>query len=358
MRYICNCGREGHISWNKFSQGRRCGICRGHRKKYTIEEVKKIFEDRGCSLLSENYVNSKDYILKYICSCGEYSEISFYNFMHSNKYNCKKCATRHCKAASELRKLSQSEVEEEFEKNGCKLLDKYENYNAKINYICKCGRKSVTTFHQFKSGDRCGRCGEKRSVKFTFEEVLEIFKDEGCEFLDDNYVNVKTSHKFKCSCGNIESIKLLYFRKGSRCSYCKKKNRSGENHFAWRRDREGLKLDIAFRKRVYNMLYRCYKKLGTEKQYHSHEILGYTPIQLKDHITSHPNWQSVKDGDWQIDHIFPISAFLENGVTDLGIINCLDNLQPMLMKDNYSKNDKYNINDFKEWLSKLNINYA
>jgi hypothetical protein len=81
-------------------------------------------------------------------------------------------------------------------------------------------------------------------------------------------------------------------------------------------------------------------------------MLGYSPKQLQEHLKSHPNWQSVKNGKWHLDHIFPINAFKEHGIDDLKIINCLENLQPMEGRANISKGRKYNEKEFLDWLNK------
>jgi hypothetical protein len=87
-----------------------------------------------------------------------------------------------------------------------------------------------------------------------------------------------------------------------------------------------------------------------KKNDHTLKLLGYTTADLIKHITNHPNWNTVKDGDWNIDHIFPIHAFLEHGITDLRIINKLDNLQPLSKSNNVRKSNKYNKKDFEQWL--------
>ena len=58
---------------------------------------------------------------------------------------------------------------------------------------------------------------------------------------------------------------------------------------------------------------------------------------------------------WSIDHIFPIKAFVEHGITDMSIINSLDNLQPLLLSENISKSDKYCEKDFFTWLKNHNV---
>lgn len=46
-------------------------------------------------------------------------------------------------------------------------------------------------------------------------------------------------------------------------------------------------------------------------------------------------------GTWQIDHIVPLKVWIDAGVTDLNIINAIDNLQPLWAKDNQTKSANY-----------------
>jgi hypothetical protein len=47
-------------------------------------------------------------------------------------------------------------------------------------------------------------------------------------------------------------------------------------------------------------------------------------------------------GEWQIDHVVPVTLWLDKGITDVNIINDISNLQPLWAKDNLSKGAKYN----------------
>jgi hypothetical protein len=365
MKYICKCGREGKTSWNNFTKGKRCGHCHGtgRKKKWTIQELKELYESKGCELLETEYLNCKQN-LKFKCRCGKEHSKQLNEFKKQPR--CWDCyiasrsgenhhawidGRRSLKNTIKPRnKVTNTYVAEYFKEQGCVLLSEYKGNLKPINYICKCGRESTTTWNNFLQGRRCGRCKLKRAVKFTLEEVKQLFADAGCEFLDETYDNNTTPHRFRCSCGNEETIKVQYFQRGVRCSQCKKANRSGENHFAWRHDREMMELNIKFRKRVYGFLARCREKFGTEKEDHSDKVLRYTPKQLQDYIMKHPNWDKVKDENWHLDHIFPIEAFLEHGITDFQLINSLNNLQPITQTENNQKKDKYDVNEFFNWL--------
>jgi hypothetical protein len=91
MEYICSCGEKGNTSWNNFTNGKRCGKCQkwGLAHKKSLDEIKKIFSDRGCQFLDYWYggIHTSH---NYICKCGRVSQISFAGFHHQNQ-NCKEC---------------------------------------------------------------------------------------------------------------------------------------------------------------------------------------------------------------------------------------------------------------------------
>lgn len=76
-----------------------------------------------------------------------------------------------------------------------------------------------------------------------------------------------------------------------------------------------------------------------EKHDHTSVILGYTPGQLKEHLDSlladGMTWENY--GEWHVDHIKPINAFIKEGITSPQLINALSNLQPLWAVDNLVK---------------------
>jgi hypothetical protein len=63
----------------------------------------------------------------------------------------------------------------------------------------------------------------------------------------------------------------------------------------------------------------------------------------------------VKDQRWHLDHIFPISAFRDYSIFNPKIVNCLENLQPLLYKDNLTKQDIYDPFEFEKWLNSKGV---
>ena len=82
------------------------------------------------------------------------------------------------------------------------------------------------------------------------------------------------------------------------------------------------------------------KRIGTNKEGKTIELLGYSASQLKEHIQkqfvdgmSWENW-----GKWHLDHIRPVSSFDKS--EKISIINSLNNLQPLWAVDNLKKSNK------------------
>lgn len=82
------------------------------------------------------------------------------------------------------------------------------------------------------------------------------------------------------------------------------------------------------------------KRLGTSKEGKTNELLGYSALELKEHIekqfTDGMSWDNW--GKWYIDHVKPVSKFDKS--EKISIINSLDNLQPLWATENLTKSNK------------------
>ncbi len=105
------------------------------------------------------------------------------------------------------------------------------------------------------------------------------------------------------------------------------------------------------------MLRITLKKFNNNKTCKTEKMLGYSALDLKKFIENHPNWNNVKNKKWSIDHIFPIKAFWDYGISDPTIINGLDNLQPLCHNENVKKNCKYDVFLFEDWLKNKGITH-
>lgn len=193
--------------------------------------------------------------------------------------------------------------------------------------------------------------GKRKAIRHTQEYVAGVFRNHGCELLSEYHAR-DIPVEYRCVCGRLAKITFGAFRVGQRCRGCFTDRCSGSNHYNWNPDRDRVKLNEQARVRYYSMIHNVLRATGKKKKTKSREMLGYDVRELFAHIESHPNWPTVRDGNWHIDHIFPVTAFLDYGITDPAIINCLENLQPMAEFDNLSKCDNYDRKEFEEWLVK------
>lgn len=325
------------------------------RKKWNIENVKSYFEEKGCTLLETVYVNNK-VPMRYICECKEESDIAFAEFLVEKR--CWECGV---KKRADKNRHSFEFVKKFFEDQGCVLLE--ENYidnKTKMRYICAKGHHRETRFDKFYSGEGCKICGHERtglSHKLSCEEVKKTFEKNGCVLLEEKYEGSMIPMVCECSCGRMTKMSYAQAKNGCKCFECGREKRSGPNSPHWNPDRESVKLKRHYGNLCDRTLKRTLietKQIKTDKMF---SLLGYTRAELQDYIQNHENMKSISDKKWHLDHIFPISAFVEYGIKNLSLINSLDNLQPLTAKDNLSKRDKYDQKEFEAYLISKGVSW-
>jgi hypothetical protein len=143
----CPQGHNYYVSYQSFKVGHRCPTCQ-NLKKYSYDEVLKIFNSRGFVLLSKNYINSNT-PLDYICSCGKQSSISLSNV--KSGVSCKECGYE--KIGDRCR-TSPEDIINFFKQQKCEIIMPftYKNTFTKIKYICKCGNSNEKSWASFKMG--------------------------------------------------------------------------------------------------------------------------------------------------------------------------------------------------------------
>lgn len=106
-----------------------------------------------------------------------------------------------------------------------------------------------------------------------------------------------------------------------------------------KRYKERYRNDIDFKlKKIYRNLLKRTILYKTDSTY---EILGYTYLELKSNIESkfkeNMSWENY--GEWEIDHIIPISHF-DLKTVEPKVVHSLDNLQPLWREENIKKGNK------------------
>ncbi len=246
-------------------------------KKYTIEEIRKFFKDKGCELLEKEYKNNR-VKMRYKCNCGNISKIRLYSFVEGSR--CQKCKGE---ILSNKRRLTYEYVCNYFKEQGCELLEKkYKNNKIKMKYFCSCGEISRITFSCFQQGQRCSKCGGTKQN--TYKYIYNYFLNKGCGLLEKEYKNNRVKMKYKCNCGDISKISFSNFRKGNRCSKCKIEKISGKNNYNYntnltdeeRADRRKNPEYKQWTKNVYRKdKYICQKCFKVGHKLNAHHIEGF-----------------------------------------------------------------------------------
>lgn len=202
-------------------------------RKYTIEEVKSLFEKRGYLLLEEEYVNAHTK-MKYICPnhSEHIQEITFSRFKNLGN-GCWYCSYE--KRGANL-KIPFAEVKKAFDDRGYTLVSKvYKGKHEKLEYICPNHPDKIQeiSFHSFTNQNAgCSYCAG--NMKLEFEIVKKVFEQKGYELLESEYKNAQTPMKYKCPVHKtVNAIRYSDLRSGQGCPQCGIKKRSGESHPLW-----------------------------------------------------------------------------------------------------------------------------
>ena len=112
------------------------------------------------------------------------------------------------------------------EKEGYQLISKeYINNLQKLKMICPEGHECEIAFGKFISGRRCKICskeGLKEKLRLSYEEVKQVFKEEGYELLVEEYSKANKKLQYKCPNGHIHEMSYNSFQQGHRCPECQK----------------------------------------------------------------------------------------------------------------------------------------
>lgn len=217
-------------------------MSRHSNKKLTYEEVKARFELNGDILLSSYYINAESK-LDYICACGNKTQTTL------GSYN----KIKSCKACKYNARFTLTKAKDIFAEKGCVLLaTEYINNYTKMDYVCSCGHKAVTTLAMIVQGHLCSYCGHSRSIKnstkYTLKSIQDCYAKHGHTIL--RYYGLGSKVVYKCSCGNIvtrtvDATSLYSVRSCNSCREHKQQlnpSRNNSQYIKWRR--EVLKRDF------------------------------------------------------------------------------------------------------------------
>lgn len=143
-----------------------------------------------------------------------------------------------------------------------------------------------------------------------------------------------------------------YYNKNKERIISKAKDYAAKNHvkikerkrkyYIDNKDTEKFRVRAAASNSIRNVM-DAIRKNNKEKVKGKRSKVNFDVNEFKSRIeslfTDGMSWDNY--GEWHIDHIKPIIAFIDEGVFDVDLINSIENLQPLWAKDNLSKGGKY-----------------
>ena len=196
-----------------------------------------------------------------------------------------------------------------------------------------------------KIGNICKEC-KSIYIKGYYKNNKDIIKNKVGIYYEENkeYLLAKQKENKKNKSEDISAYQKSYREKNREELKIKRKeyndkNQDKINENRRKRYKERIKSDLNFKlKKIHrNILKRVFKY---KKHKRTSELLGYTSDELKLHLESlfkeNMSWDNY--GEWEIDHIIPISHFdLEN--TPPSEVHALTNLQPLWKIENIKKSN-------------------
>lgn len=95
LDYRCVCGNISQITYGSFMSGHRCRKCgnikSANNNRHSLEHIRNIFSENGCTLLTTKYQNSAQ-LLEFLCDCGNIGELRLYDFQCGIR--CSKCTSK------------------------------------------------------------------------------------------------------------------------------------------------------------------------------------------------------------------------------------------------------------------------
>jgi len=166
LNCVCPHGNKYKTTWAYWKNGKRCPCSTKYRNRYTIEDIRALFDKKGCKLISTKYKNNKQK-LDYICDKGHKSQIILSNLLKG--VGCAQCAGNV--------KKDINYVKENVEYNNYKLVSSdYLSSKDKLHLICPNGHDYYVSWDNWSSKNhRCPKCNLAGTSKQE-QELVEFIK--------------------------------------------------------------------------------------------------------------------------------------------------------------------------------------
>ena len=217
VKIICNkCNYEMNVQAETFNKYKKCTKC-GHIAIKKQKE-KNTFEDK----LKENDVKLLIYQKgKKSLSCFECSE--GHVFVKTNDSFRETPSCPECEKAKRANQRYQ-EYTKRLKEHGLTPLTEF--YTATDKFACQCeqGHITWTNILNLNGSYQCSICSNNKISKdrrFSIDEVKQVLKEKGFEYISGEYKNQYSQILAKCYSGHYIKNNLNYFKTINTCPECK-----------------------------------------------------------------------------------------------------------------------------------------
>jgi hypothetical protein len=187
--------QKGHI-WTAAPRdvktGRWCRICANEERRGTIEEIKRIAEERGGKCLSDIYIDIKSKLL-FACAEGHQWKARPAGIKQGSW--CRKCVADKLRGTLEdMRRIAK-------ERGGKCLSDTYADGNKKLLWECAEGHRWEAIPKSITQGSWCKICLTNKQ-RGTLREMKILAEKRAGKCLSNKYVNANTPLLWECSRGH------------------------------------------------------------------------------------------------------------------------------------------------------------
>jgi hypothetical protein len=195
-------------------------------QKHTTEEIKKIVEKNGDTLIYVNRINKRT-ILEIKCSQGH---------LFSTRYEKIKSRGSGCSVCAGNKKHTIESIRTYFKEKGETLLsEEYINNNQRLKIECSQGHIYERRWGQITQGWGCHTCDKENKPRIskgedsgkcekksrTATEILKLkLEEKGDCLLDEKYIYSYTKYSIRCSQGHVYQMTWDGVRRGNGCPDC------------------------------------------------------------------------------------------------------------------------------------------
>jgi hypothetical protein len=230
--------------------GTWCPKCAGIMT-HTIQEMRIFAEGKKGKCLSHEYINHNTSLL-WECEKGHRWEARPNNVVLKGNW-CPKCANRLLISIVEMKELARS-------RGGECLSDEIIKYRQKLKWQCEKGHQWNAISSSIRQGHWCPTCSYEKSRERQrhFDNIDQIIKEKGGEWVSGEYINAKSNLRIKCEKGHIWDVLEGNLKRGGWCPECARRKRltiQKMNDLA--RERGGLCLSKEYKNIRSKLTWQC-----------------------------------------------------------------------------------------------------